>query len=105
MKLPAYGKQLLAQRLAGQHPRDLYVVLDWNLARAFTRLVIDMNADLKRLDLRLVAGLDCTLAYLSPDAARAAIVADMLLACEPRILNTICTDTATGAVLKWGITK
>lgn len=100
-RLPAYGKQLMAQRQSGQVPRNgVYIVFDWNLARAFPRIIITHDLPIDDLDLRCLAGLDCTLAYRAKDASRVPELSAAIVKAQPRILNTFAVDIPQTFILK-----
>lgn len=100
-RLPAYGKQLIAQRQAGHVPRNgVYIVFDWNLARAFPRIIITDDLPIEDIDLRCLAGLDCTLAYREKDASRVPEFSQAILNAQPRILNALAVDIPQNTILK-----
>lgn len=98
-KLPAYGKQLLNARCAGNHPRDCYVVTDWALGKAFVRLVCSPDTDPTSIDWRVVAGLDVILAYKLEHASHAARIAEAIMPFV-RIMNGLCVDPPMLCFLK-----
>jgi len=99
-RFPAYGKQLMEQRLAGLVPCNVYCVFDWNLARAFSRVVIPDDLATDNLELRYLAGLDVTLAYSDKDASRVIELAQAILKVKPRILNAFALDIPQNIILK-----
>jgi hypothetical protein len=95
LKLPAFGRELLAVREAGQVPvrgfanAHLIVALDsWDLGRNRWRLVIDARDDPLELDFLGVAGLDVLLAVNSgiSDLARRDAAARAILRSRPASL-------------------
>jgi hypothetical protein len=95
LKLPAFGRELLAVREAGQVPvrgfanAHLIVALDsWDLGRNRWRLVIDARDDPLELDFLGVAGLDVLLAVNSgiSDFARRDAAARAILRSRPASL-------------------
>lgn len=100
-RFPAYGKQLMEQRLAGQVPRNgVYVVFDWKLAGAFPRIVLADNVPFDNLELRYLAGLDLTIAYRSAHASLVPALAREVLKVNPRILNEFAIDLPQNFILK-----
>lgn len=99
-RFPAYGKQLMELRLAGLVPHNVYCVFDWNLARAFPRVVIPDDIATDNLELRYLAGLDVTLAYSDKDASRAMELSQAILKVKPRILNAFAVDIPQNIILK-----
>jgi hypothetical protein len=100
-RLPAYAKQIMQELIAGRGPRGLYVVLTWDLAKAFPRIVILDDLPLADIDLRCVAGLDITLAYRSKDASRMPDLSAAILNANPRILNALAVDIPQHFILKY----
>lgn len=88
-------------RLAGQVPcNGMYIVFDWELGRAFLRVVIPDSIAPDRLELRFLAGLDVTLAYRSEHANRVPDLAREVLKVNPRILNALAIDIPQNFILK-----
>lgn len=63
MKLPAYGRDLIALRQRGVNPAWLCVSLGFALGRAMPRVVVPDDTEVWELDLRCVAGLSCLIAH------------------------------------------
>jgi hypothetical protein len=63
MKLPAYGRDLVNLQRSGRNVEWLVISLSFDLGRAMPRVVVTDDTDLKELDLRCVAGLECTVAH------------------------------------------
>src|SRR5665647_413732 len=99
-KFPAYGKKLYEQRLAGRVPNGIYVTFEWNLAAAFSRIVITEDVPLANVELCFLAGLDVTLAYRDKDASRVSELAQAILKTNPRILNAFAVDIPQNIILK-----
>lgn len=78
MSLPAYGRDLIAYQRQGMNVPWLIISLDFALGKAMPRVVVTDDADLGRLDLNLVAGLDCMVAHKG-NVARALDVAELAL--------------------------
>ena len=101
LRFPAYGKQFMEQRLDGKVPRNgVYVVFNWNLARAFPRIVIPDGIAPDLLELRFLAGLDVVLAYQVEHANRVPELAHSILKVNPRILNSFAVDIPKNIILK-----
>ena len=77
-KLPAYGRAILDAQRQGYSVPWLCIALDWNLGRAFPRVVIEADTQAHELDLRLVAGLGCMVAHRG-ETSRALDVAEAAL--------------------------
>lgn len=80
-RLPAYGRELVEAQRRGLNVPWLLIALDWNLGRAFPRVVIPADMPVHELDLRLVRGLGCMVAHRGEtsralDVAEAALLAD-----------------------------
>jgi len=100
-RFPAYGKQLMDQRLAGQVPRNgVYLTFEWSLAKAFPRIVITNDLPIEDIDLRFLAGLDVTLVYRTKDADRVPELAAAILKIGPHILNAFNADIPQNAIIK-----
>jgi len=97
---PAYGKQLMQQRLAGQVPSFVVVAFDWNLGRAFHRIVIPDDIAPDDIELRFLAGLDVTLAYREKHSSRVPELAQAILQANPRILNAFAVDIPKNTIIK-----
>lgn len=79
-RLPAYGRALLDARKQGYSVPWLCIALDWNLGRAFPRVVVTPDTPAHELDMRLVRGLGCMVAHRGEairalDVAKAALMA------------------------------
>ena len=99
-RLPAFGKKLMQDRIAGRAPRSIYVALEWGVARAFPRVVITDDLPIADIDLRCLTGLDCTLAYREKDSSRVPELAQAILAANPRIFNVLATDMPQNTIIK-----
>lgn len=100
-RFPAYGKQLMDQRLAGQvPPNSVVVAFEWCIGRIFPRIVITDAVSFDDLELRYLAGLDVMLAYRDKDASRVLELAQAILKVNPRILNAFAMDIPKNTILK-----
>lgn len=100
-RFPAFGKQLMQQRLAGQVPRNSVVVaFEWNLGRIFTRIVITDAVSPDTLELRYLAGLDVQIVYRDKDASRVIELAQAILRVNPRTLLAFGIDIPKNTILK-----
>jgi hypothetical protein len=78
MSLPAYGRDLLNLQKTGRNVEWLIIALDFSLGRALPRVVVTGDVELRELDLRMVAGLECTVAHKG-QTTRALDVAELAL--------------------------
>lgn len=78
MRLPAYGRDLIALQNSGRNVEWLVISLSFALARALPRVVVTDDTDIADLDLRFVAGLECTVAH-EGNETRAIDVAELAL--------------------------
>ncbi|MFZ2541128.1 MAG: hypothetical protein WAW75_05060 [Gallionella sp.] len=99
-RYPAYGKQLMAMRQSGHAPDGVYVVFDWDLARAFPHVVVADDLPTDQLELRYLAGLDVTLAYREKHSSRVPALAEAILETQPHILNALAVDIPQNFILK-----
>lgn len=77
---PAYGRELAEAKRQGYTVPWLCIVLDWNIGRAFPRVVIPVDTHTDQIDFRVVAGLGCMVAHRGEtiralDVAEAALIA------------------------------
>ncbi len=88
-QFPAYGRQILEARKQGLQPRQqmVLVTFDWNLAKAFPRIVIDRSADPGRLDFSYLVGLDVIIRFEQVDEQRVVPLARAILRANPRRLQ------------------
>ena len=100
-RFPAFGKQLMEQRLSGQVPRNSVVVaFDWDIGRAFPRIVITEEVESKNLDLWYLAGLDVMLTYRNKDSSRVIELSQEILNVNPRSLLAFAMDIPKNTILK-----
>ncbi len=100
-RFPAYGKQLMAMRVAGQvPPNSVVVAFDWDLYRAFPRVVIADDVPMDGLELRYLAGLDVMLSYRDKDADRVLELAQAILRVNPRSLLAFHVEQSKNTILK-----
>lgn len=78
MRLPAYGRDLVALQNSGRNVEWLVISLSFALGRALPRVVVTDDTDIADLDLRFVAGLECTVAH-EGNEKRAIDVAELAL--------------------------
>lgn len=79
-RLPAFGRELVAAQRKGLNVPWLCIALDWNLGRAFPRVVVPADVQARELDMRLARGLGCMVAHRGEpirafDVAKAALMA------------------------------
>jgi hypothetical protein len=92
-RMPAYGKQIMEMRLAGKMPlRIVMVTFGWEIAKAYTRIVIpdDMPAD--QLNFYYLAGLPVQIVYYRKDAHRVNDLTEAILKINPSWLATFALD-------------
>lgn len=63
MKLPAYGRDLIALRNDGIDPAWLCIAIGFEPGMAMPRVVVPDDTEVAELDLRCVAGLQCLVAH------------------------------------------
>ena len=95
MKLPAYGRDLLNLQKTGRNVEWLIIALDFSLGRALPRLVVTDDTDVGELDLRCVAGLECTVAH-EGKTTRALDVAELAIKNGASKCGTFDMTTGTG---------
>ena len=88
-RFPAYGKQMLEARLHGLVPKQnmIYVVFDWDFARASCRIVVDPDETFDRLDWSFVAGLDVVIIRHHEAFEIIADLVRAIMKCNPRRLQ------------------
>jgi len=77
-RLPAYGRDLALARQAGYLVPYVVVSLGWHFGKTMPRVVIPDDQQLDQLDLRCVAGLDCTVVH-HDQSVRAFDVAELAM--------------------------
>jgi len=96
MKLPAYGRDLLNLQKTGRNVVWLVISLSFALGKALPRVVVTDDTDIAELDLRIVAGLECTVAHKGQER-RAIDVAELAIKNGAAKCGTF--DTTTSAKL------
>lgn len=88
-RFPAFGKQMLEARRCGLQPRQqmVLVTFDWNLAKAFPRIVIDRISDFDKLDFSYLAGLDVIIGFTRLEASLVEPLAREILRVNPTKLQ------------------
>ena len=100
-KFPAFGKSIMAARLAGQAPSNSVVIaFDWKIGKIFPRVVVFNQVPADTLELRYLAGLDVIVAYKDEHASRVLDMARAILNVNPRILQAFAIDIPTTLILK-----
>lgn len=87
MRLPAYGKDLVNLQRSGRNVEWLVISLSFALGRALPRVVVPGDTSVSDLDLRFVAGLECTVAHENEET-RALDVAELALRNGARLCGT-----------------
>ncbi|MDO9120896.1 MAG: hypothetical protein Q7U31_03850 [Anaerolineaceae bacterium] len=93
LRLPPYGKQLVAMRKAGQVPaQNVVLALDWSLGAIFPRVVIPDALQIQQIDLSFIAGLEVLIAYRRAQAHRVNELAQHALQFHPKALYSCSTE-------------
>jgi hypothetical protein len=99
-RLPAFGRELVAAQRKGLNVQWLCVSLDWNIGRAFPRVVVPSGVQTCELDMRLARGLGCMIVHRGEpvrafDVAKAAFMAGAASCCIfDRELDRLTLTTA-----------
>lgn len=105
-RFPAFGKELFELRCAGKVPTKIvHVVFNWNLARAYPRLVITDEVPLSQLDFRGLAGLPVQISFHRVDANRIDALAQQILKSRPSWLATFAIDLVGSDLPAYAIIK
>lgn len=92
-RTPPYGKQLMELRLAGKMPKGIVMVtFGWELAQAYTRIVIPDDLPTDQLNFYYLAGLAVQIVYGRRDAHRVNDVTEAILKINPSWLATLALD-------------
>ena len=92
-RFPAYGKQLLEMRLSRKIPsRMVMVVFDWELAKAYPRIVVSNNIPPEDLNFNYLAGLPVEIIYRGSDSHRVDELAEIILRVNPCFLASFGLD-------------
>ena len=94
-RLPPYGKQRMAERERGLAPRWLCLALNWELGKAWPRVVIPRDLPTAGLNLRFAAGVDCIIATYPEEAHRVGPLFDRLQKFNPRDVRVCIVDEPT----------
>ena len=98
---PAYGKQLMQLRLAGNvPPNSVVVTFDWDIGAYFPRIVIAEPVPFDGLEFRFLAGLDVMIVYRNKDASRVMELAQEILKVNPRSLLAFAIEILKNIILK-----
>ena len=92
-RLPAYGKAFMTMRQSGKAPcLRVMVTFDWDLAKAYPRIVIADDTPAEQLSLGFLAGLPVQVVYRRKDAHRISALIDAILEVNPSCLCTFAFD-------------
>ena len=92
-RLPAYGKQFMAMRKSGRVPSlRVMVTFDWDLAKAYPRIIIAGDTPVGELNLSFLAGLPVQIVYRRKDAHRVNGVMGAILEVNPSSLMIFALD-------------
>ena len=102
-RLPAYGKAFMVMRKSGRAPSlRVMAVFDWDVAKAYPRIVIPVDTPAEQLSLGFLAGLPVQVVYRRKDAHRVSALIDAILEVNPSCLSTFAlylVDTGDAVVL------
>ena len=100
-KFPAFGKRLMADRIAGNVPNNSVVVcFDWQIGKLFPRIAVVDPVKADALELRYLAGLDVIIAYKNEHADRVLDMARAILEVNPRLLQAFAIDVPATLIIK-----
>jgi hypothetical protein len=86
---PPYGKNFLKLRNRGKMPNNLtMVVFNWNLARAYPRIVLTKETLPKDTEFNYLAGLKVQIVFSEKEADRVDGFAQEILKVKPAFLST-----------------
>ena len=92
-RLPAYGKQFMSMRKSGKAPSlRVMAVFDWDLAKAYPRIVIADDTPAGEWNFSFLAGLPVQVVYRRKDAHRVSALIDAILDVNPSCLSTFAFD-------------
>jgi len=92
---PAFGKKLMLFRQSGKVPsKVVMVVFNWELGRAYPRIIITEDTNTETLEFGYLAGVPVQIVYCSQDAGRVDAVAQAILAVNPSYLSIFALDLA-----------
>ena len=92
-RLPAYGKQFMTMRKSGRVPSlRVMVAFDWDLAKAYPRIVIADDTPAAGLNFSYLAGLPVQVVYRRKDAHRVSALIDAILEVNPSCLSAFAID-------------
>lgn len=92
-RLPPYGKQFMALRQAGKVPsKRVMVSFDWDLARAYPRIIIPADENPSELEFKFLAGLSVQIIYGCKDAHRVDALVQEIMRVNPCFLATFALD-------------
>lgn len=92
-KLPSYGKIHLKTRQEGKVPLQIVmVVFDWDLAKAYPRIVLPPDIPLEELEFAYLAGLPVQIIYHNKDAYKIDALVQIILKVNPSFLSTFSLD-------------
>jgi hypothetical protein len=92
-RMPPYGKSIMEMRLAGKMPKGIVMVtFGWEIAKAYTRIVIPDDLPTDQLSFYYLAGLAVQIVYHKRDAHRVNDVTEAILKINPSWLATLALD-------------
>jgi hypothetical protein len=94
-RFPPFGKLFMAMRKSGRVPSlRVMVTFDWDLAKAYPRIVIADDTPAEKLNFSFLAGLPVQVVYRRKDAHRVSSLIDAILEVNPSCLSTFAFDLA-----------
>ena len=92
-RMPAYGKQFMEMRRSGKVPfKRVMVAFDWDLGKAYPRIVLADDTRADQLNFSYLAGLPVQVIYRRKDSHRVSGLIDAILQVNPSCLATFAID-------------
>ena len=92
-RFPAYGRLLMNLRQAGRIPSQIVmVVFDWEIAKAYPRIVIPNDIPMEKFEFIYLTGLPVQIVYRNKDAHHVDAVTQEILKVNPFFLATFGLD-------------
>jgi hypothetical protein len=92
-KYPSYGRQLMETRLAGKMPAGRVIVtFDWDLGRAYNRIVLPEDPSSASLSYVYLAGLSVEIVYGAKHSHLISELVETILRVNPSCLITFALD-------------
>jgi len=92
-RYPPYGRQILQKRMEGKVPANLvWVTFDWNVARAYPRIIIPDDISPNELEFGYLSGIPVQIVYHTKDSHRVIFVVEEIQKVQPSWLATFGRD-------------